>query len=237
MRDRDGGIPTWVWIVVPAFLLLGFFAIAGAAVIGYFLASRPSAPAPDRNAVSVKSSDSARELNPSRSAPSNPFQQQPAPPQLPKDQPDETPLPDGPAIEIRFKVVEEYRDNRIAADARYKGKKVRITWPVQEIGERDGQPFVSFIRIPGGVSRATSGPPVITRIGRESEPTIRCYLSDKNDPRLLKLKTGMRITVEGILTGRVDDQVHRNVDGYEFHLRIDRCILFAVEAKGLPTKE
>ena len=110
---------------------------------------------------------------------------------------------DGPA----GKLVDEYKDNRIAADAKYKDKRVRV-WMRVEASGRTAADKMAYL----GTTHLSA-----------SEPNLFAYFSKANEGTVAGLKQGDNTTVEGICRGRFDDGVFRQIKGYEFVVRLARC--------------
>jgi hypothetical protein len=83
--------------------------------------------------------------------------------EVPGGQQDEqVPLPvaipnNDPPVPFDVRAVDLYKDNRLAADEKYKGRRVAYTGRVAEIGEIDGSAAVAFYRIGGFVHRDSLG--------------------------------------------------------------------------------
>jgi hypothetical protein len=91
------------------------------------------------------------------------------------------------AVEIKVSAVElatAYEDNEVAADAKYKGKRLSVTGKVFDVGEILGQKSVTL----EGKSLSLT--------------TIQCPVPDSNKDALLKLKKGGTVTVEGTCDGK-----------------------------------
>lgn len=81
-------------------------------------------------------------------------------------------------------VIADYRNNEVAADAKYNGKTVRVRGVVQEVGvDVLNQPYVSL----GG------------RGGLES---VQCTFPESAKASLMHLSKGRVATVQGVITGK-----------------------------------
>jgi hypothetical protein len=77
-----------------------------------------------------------------------------------------------------------YEDNEVAADGKYKGKRLAVTGKVSDVGEVFGQKSV-------------------TLEGKNlSLASVQCFVADKDKDGLLKLKKGNSATIEGTCEGK-----------------------------------
>lgn len=134
--------------------------------------------------------------------------------------PSPTPVADpGPAVEAEpFAVVGAYLDNPVGADAKYKGKKLRVKMLAEKIGQKDGGAYL-------GCTDATGG-----------APTFVAFLADPADPNVAALKPWQAVLVEGVCDGRVEDREDRPFRGQTFHVRLSRCrvVATAKDIESLP---
>ncbi len=93
--------------------------------------------------------------------------------------------PSVPAMEVTsIKLYLDYKANEIAADAKYKGKILKVTGIVVDIGKFLG---TSEITLLGEDTVGVSG--------------VRCKFNKDNESQLLQLSKGQEITVQGKCTG------------------------------------
>jgi hypothetical protein len=111
-------------------------------------------------------------------------------------------------------IIEDYRHNEFAADAKYKGKVIRGAVGVEEV-EKDqrGAWYIGTYRLqrPGIVDFYPS--------------VVRWYLADSEVPKLAALPAGRPVTIRGRCEGKVKDGVRRFFDYLNFHIRITGCVL------------
>ena len=109
---------------------------------------------------------------------------------------------DGPA----GKLVDEYKDNRIAADAKYKDRRVRVSMRVDAIGRTgDGTAYLGTTHVGNAVA---------------SEPNLFANFLEANAGAVAGLKRGDNVTLEGFCRGRFEDGIFRQIEGYEFVVRL-----------------
>jgi hypothetical protein len=145
----------------------------------------------------------------SSSAPTQPPQQvaeqptQQPPPTRPQPAaaPQPLPAPTGPPVLVeQTDLVREYAENPVAADAKYKGKRLRVSGVISEIGRRsDGKPFIG--------SCSVAGP----------YPPNTIYLVSEKEAAETE-RGGAAIAVDGICRGRVEDGLFRANRRYTFYI-------------------
>lgn len=134
--------------------------------------------------------------------------------------------PDGPSVDVgpitfdgrAIDVINDYRDNRVGADAKYLNKRVRLVGRADHIGRaKDGTAYV-------GVCGVAS-------FRRQTEPNVLFLLPKSEEPAIADVKadTDQMVTIEGTCRGRTDDRINRDVQGYEFHINVERCKVIKVE--------
>jgi len=122
----------------------------------------------------------------------------------------DSPEPQQPPISVPcYPFIHEFGTNQIGANAKYKGKLVRVAFAVEQIGDNSNGSFLGGSDI-GGLSK--------------SAPTIICYLKDPKDPLALTLKQDRSAcVVEGFCEGRVDDGISRGIPGRSYHVKLVKC--------------
>jgi hypothetical protein len=134
------------------------------------------------------------------------------------DVPEAAPADGPPAFEGRaIEVINDYRDNRVAADGKYLGKRVRLTSTVSAIGRTKG-------------GEAYLGVEGVASFRRQTEPSMLLLFpkSEEGSFGQVKPRSNQMVTVEGVCRGRTDDGIYRDVQGYEFHVRVEGCKIVKV---------
>ena len=80
-----------------------------------------------------------------------------------------------------------YKASEVEADAKYKGKIIKVTGVVDSIGE--DTLHHPYIRLTGG--------------GKHQAWGVRCAFSKKYEPELAQLTIGQTVTVQGKCDGRL----------------------------------
>lgn len=107
-----------------------------------------------------------------------------------------------------LKLINEYKDREIAADAKYRGKLVETKVDVRKTGRTEsGEPYIGSVY---GSDRPD--PPIIYHV----------FPKDR-EAEVAALKLGEVVTIVGTCAGRVNDGKSRMVRGLEFHIRVDDC--------------
>lgn len=106
------------------------------------------------------------------------------------------------------KIINDYHDNPIAADIKYKDKPVRVDVGIREIARKNGVAALGF-----------------TNIAQQRPPGLNGFLlfNKQHESAIASLKVGAGVTVDGICRGRTDDGISRVIRGYEFHVKITDC--------------
>lgn len=106
-------------------------------------------------------------------------------------------------------IVELYDNNPVAADMKYKGKRVRVLMSVEDIGQRDGRAFVGCRTIAQW----------------SIKPNCLAYIANSADPKLIAaVPRECVMIIEGMVDGRVDDREDRQFgDHYRFHVSLSDC--------------
>ena len=102
--------------------------------------------------------------------------------------------PPAPAIEAETGVlIDDYKKNEVAADAKYTNRSVSLTGIVREIGKEKGvlsdQAYLDF-----GGSRG---------------PRVRCYFEKKDEEQFRDIQKDQEITVKGLCAGVYVEFKHR----------------------------
>lgn len=109
-----------------------------------------------------------------------------------------------------------YKDNEIAADAAYRGKRVIVTiHEVVKIGREEvkGRPYIAT-----------------HHFGHNPEPTGYLFFAEGQEAEVAKVKRGIQtppLKVSALCLGKKEDGVNRGIKGFEF------TVLFG-EAKVVP---
>ncbi len=101
-----------------------------------------------------------------------------------------------PAISVTaFQMAKEYKQNEVAAEAKYKGKLVEISGTVDTIGmDITDTPYISFT----------------TENQYEIINRIQCMFSDKDTAMLSAISKGQKITLQGEVSGALGNIIVRD---------------------------
>lgn len=113
-------------------------------------------------------------------------------------------------------VSNDYLNNPDRADAKYKGKRVRLKGRIDHIGQRDGALALGYCGLYDK--------------GRIVEPTVVFVFARADEGPARDVRKGLVATVEGTCRGRTEDDIER-VPGYTFYVRVEGCKLLTVESE------
>lgn len=119
-----------------------------------------------------------------------------------------------PAIPTQWtKICEEYKNNMVAADAKYKGNRVVFecgaNGTVQKINNKPCVGYCNVANIRG------------------SQPESNFCLFFKDTSEIAKFDGKSSFRVEGTVAGRVDDGINRLIRGYEFRVEVVDCVVLS----------
>lgn len=102
-----------------------------------------------------------------------------------QSKPEPTPTPIKYMVVTASQVLKDYKDNKIAADEKYKDKHVQVTGYVDSIG-----------------SGTFGGLYITIGSGAQFEMTkVQCSFDDSYKAKLAKLKPGQKVTIKGMIDG------------------------------------
>ncbi len=143
----------------------------------------------------------------------------------PKAAEEKKPLPQPAAIVTAYQLWEEYGDNALGTDARYKGKPVQVTGVVKKIQQADGRYFVGLEVIRRyfvtKYAYATMTPQERKWCDEGYPPNVICYIGQNGRDRFAKLKELDEVQIVGVCQGSKKD--HDVWKGYIVIL--EDCIL------------
>ncbi len=96
----------------------------------------------------------------------------------------------------------DYHENVIAADIKYKGKIIKVTGLIGRIDKdyRRG----AYIVLESAIYASSGGKISLTK---SLHPTVWCYFDLKDEPQLVQVRRGQKISAQGKCEGRAIDYV------------------------------
>lgn len=130
-------------------------------------------------------------------------------------QPTVTESPKEQVIEVKslVDIQDGYMKNEIAADAKYKGKRVRGQVLVEKIGrDQQGRAFIAQGLVLGAG-------------GTQTTPNFWFFFDKSREAEMMKLEEDKSVvTVEGTCDGRTRDGIRRGgLDGYDWRITFTDC--------------
>ena len=126
----------------------------------------------------------------------------------PKPKPHDPAIPDAPELEIASSdLMRAYKDNPVAADAKYKGKRIAVKTATDVIRQTEAGPVVG--------KRYTDSD--------TAEPTLFFHFPQSRAGEVAKMGHRQLLTVSGVCQGRKDDGIRRVFPGWEFRVDLTDC--------------